>query len=177
MNPPNRFDTQRLVLRPPELADADAIFRNYASDQEVTRFLMWRPHKSVAETTEFLQSCVDGWKAGTNFTWAITLKESGEVIGMFSARNNKFKSDIGYVLSRAYWGRGIMSEAAAAFTSWAMGQREIFRVWAFVDAENPSSARVLEKIGMKREAHLQKWVMHPNVSESPRDCIVFAMVK
>ena len=58
-----------------------------------------------------------------------------------------------------------------------MDQEPIHRVWAVCDVENRGSARVLEKVGMQREAILRKWLVHPNISPIPRDCYCYAIVR
>ena len=60
MNPPDRFETERLLLRLPRRDDAPAMFAAYAQDAEVTRYLTWRPHKSIEETyaiLDLIQNC------------------------------------------------------------------------------------------------------------------------
>lgn len=95
--------TERLVLRTPQVEDAAAIFRNYAQDEEVTRYLLWRPHQRVDETIGLIRTCLDGWNSGTELTWVITLSGSTEPIGMVGSRPRSYKADIGYVLAREYW--------------------------------------------------------------------------
>ncbi len=60
MRPPELFTTERLTLRPPRPADAEAIFRAYATDPEVTRYLTWAPHRTVEETRQFVERCRAG---------------------------------------------------------------------------------------------------------------------
>jgi [ribosomal protein S5]-alanine N-acetyltransferase len=62
--------------------------------------------------------------------------------------------ELGYALARAYWGRGFATEAGTAVVAWALERPEIHRVWAVCDAENVASARMLEKLGMRREGPL-----------------------
>ncbi|MDP9309700.1 MAG: GNAT family N-acetyltransferase, partial [Chloroflexota bacterium] len=88
-----------------------------------------------------------------------------------------FSVSLGYVLMRAAWGQGLMPEATAAVMNWALAQPEIFRVWALCDIENRASARVLEKVGMQREGLMGRGVLHPNISDEPRDCWLYAKVK
>ena len=52
--PPREFRTQRLILRPPRMEDAPAIFQSYASDPEVTRYLTWPPYENVEDLEAFL---------------------------------------------------------------------------------------------------------------------------
>jgi RimJ/RimL family protein N-acetyltransferase len=85
--------------------------------------------------------------------------------------------DLGYVLERASWGKGYMTEAVRFLVDWAVSQPSIYRVWATCDVTNLASAHVLEKVGMQREGVLRRWIMHPNLSEEPRDCYCYALVK
>ena len=70
-----------------------------------------------------------------------------------------------------------MPDAANAVVEWALAQPEIYRVWAVCDVDNLASARVLEKIGMQCEGLLRRYILHPNISEAPRDCWCYAKVK
>jgi RimJ/RimL family protein N-acetyltransferase len=175
--PPERFETERLRLHPPATEDAAAIFATYARDPEVTRYLTWRPHTSPDDTLEFLKYCADGWVKSGPFTWVITLRESGRLAGAIELRPQGHRVELGYVLGRAYWGRGLMTEAVRAVTDWALAQADIYRVWAVCDVANHASARVLEKAGMQREGLLRAWSLHPNAGTAPRDCWCYARAK
>ena len=96
---------------------------------------------------------------------------------MVEIRIDGFKADVGYVIARRCWGKGLATEALLPVVEWARGQQSIYRVWALCDAENVASARVLEKAGMKREGLLRRNILHPNVSDEPRDCYCYAVVK
>jgi RimJ/RimL family protein N-acetyltransferase len=177
MTPPDSFETDRLLLRAPLPSDAAAIHANYATDPEVTRYLIWTPHKSMQETEAFLVRCVEGWKTGAEFSWAIIWKETGELVGMLGLRLGEFKADVGYALARKFWGKGIATEALTQIVNWTLALPDIYRVWALCDVENTASARVLEKVGMKREGIMRRATMHPNVSEEPRDSYCYAITK
>ena len=177
MKAPEQIETERLLLRRPAVADAAAIFNGYAQDSEVTRYLIWRPHNNIQETEAFLADCAAAWADNFRFPYVITLKESGAVIGMIEIRVHEFKADVGYVISRENWGRGIATEALRSLVDWALAQDSIYRVWAVCDLENPASARVLEKVGMKYEGVLRRHTIHPNVSDLPRDNYCYAVVK
>jgi ribosomal-protein-alanine N-acetyltransferase len=177
MKPPNHIETERLVLRIPSVADAEAIFNSYAQDSEVTRYLIWRPHKNIHETEGFLSDCAAAWEGNVRFPYAITLKQSGAAIGMIEIRINDFKADVGYVISRRHWGKGLATEALHCLVEWALRQESIYRVWALCDVDNLASARVLEKVGMRREGVLRRQIVHPNISDEPRDCYCYAAAK
>lgn len=159
------------------MEDAEAIFRQYAQDPEVTRYLTWHPNRSIDETREFLQLCIAAWEARRSFQWAIVEKQSERLIGMVGFRVDGHKWELGYVLARRFWGRGYMTEAVKALVAWALKQPDIYRVWAVCDIENPASARVLEKAGMTREGTLRRWSVHPNIDDEPRDSYCYALTK
>jgi len=157
--------------------DATAIFAQYAQDPEVTKYLEWRPHQNIETTRDFLRRCLIVWEQGTAFPWVITRKNDQQLLGMIEMRINQYRADLGYLVARPYWGQGIATEAAKALVGWALAQPSIYRVWAVCDVENKASARVLEKVGMQREGLLRRWIMHPNTSDTPRDCLCYAKVK
>jgi RimJ/RimL family protein N-acetyltransferase len=177
MGPPEQIETERLVIRRPHLSDAQPILSGYARDAEVTRYLTWRPHRDVQETEHFLRECTAAWEQGGRFPWVVTLKGSGEVVSMLEIRVNSFKADVGYVIARGWWGRGLATEALHPVVEWAMAQPGIYRVWALCDSANVASACVLEKVGMKPEGILRRNMLHPNISSEPRDCCCHAVVK
>ncbi|MFH0909051.1 MAG: GNAT family N-acetyltransferase [bacterium] len=176
MKPPKTLSTKRLSLRQVRRSDAKPIFTTYAQDHEATRYLVWRPHRDIEETREFIQRCAEAWQKGTEFTWAICLRDN-TLIGCIALRIDGFKADTGYVIARPFWGKGFASEALKAVVDWAMQQPWIFRVWAVCDVENPASARVMEKVGMKKEGLLRRWIIHPHMSSAPRDCLCYSRVK
>lgn len=176
MNPPEAFRTERLLLRRPRLEDADAVFAHYAQDAEVTRYLTWPPHMELAQTQEFMASRIAAWESGEAYEWVITLPPADEAIGMLAVRLEGHKANLGYVLARAYWGQGIVTEAVQAVVDWLCAQPEIFRVWAVCDVNNPASARVMEKVGMVYEGTLKRWTRRPG-NDVPSDCLCYARTK
>ena len=177
MNAPETLQTERLLLRKPRMEDAPAIFEIYAQDSEVMRYLVWKPHKNIQETEQFLLACGQLWRTGKDFAYAITLKDDGRLIGMFGIHPMIFKIEVGYVLARPYWSKGYMTEVLRAMIEWAFAQPDIFRVQAICDVENIASARVMEKAGMTREGLLRRYILHPNISNEPRDAYLYAIVK
>ena len=177
MHWPDRVETQRLVLRRTTVADASAIFDGYGQDGEVTRYLGWRPHETIDDTRGYLARCSSGWDAGTELTWALTLTGDDRLIGVIAVRPRTHKVDLGYVLGRDHWGRGLMTEAAIAVVRLAFRDPAVHRVWAVCDVENRGSARVLEKAGMTHEGVLRRWIIHPNISPDPRDVHCYARIR
>lgn len=177
MIPPERIETERLVLRKPRPEDALAIFEGWAQDKEVTRYLTWHPHERIEQTKEFVQRCLLAWEYRTRFPYLVTLKETGQVIGIIDPRIEGPKMEIGYGAARVHWGQGYMTEAAQAIIGWAFQQSSIYRVYATTDTENIASQRVLEKAGMQCEGMLRKYIVHPNISEIPRDSYIYAITR
>ena len=177
MQPPPNIKTERLILRQPTFNDAKWIFEQYAGDLDVTKYLSWQPHKSITQTNKYIERCISSWVYSSAFPYILIRQDDGRLIGMVEIRINNYKADLGYVLAKSVWGRGYMPEAVKALINWSLKQAEIYRVWAVCDLENTASIRVMEKVGMKREGILKKWMVHPNISLQPRDCYCYAIVK
>lgn len=177
VKPPQTLRTERLRLRKAKLSDAEPIFRQYAQDPQVTKYVSWRGHVDLDETRQYVRMCLLAWDVGKAFHWVIERNEDKQVIGMMIARAGGEKWELGYVLARAYWGRGYMTEVLKALIAWALKQPEIYRIWAVCDVDNIASARAMEKAGMQREGTLRRWSVHPNLGPEPRDSYCYAIVK
>ena len=177
--PPETFTTQRLTARLPRAEDAEAAFAAYASDPEVTRYLSWRYYTEVEPLREFLRGIVRTWESGESlhYAWLLCLRGSDLPVGSLGVSFDLHGAMLGYVLSRAHWGRGLMTEAVRYVTAWALAQPPLFRVWAFCDAENIASIRVMEKAGLAREGLLRRWHVCPTIGTEPRDCLIYAKVR
>jgi ribosomal-protein-alanine N-acetyltransferase len=171
------WETQRLTARPAAPGDARVMFENYARDPAVAKYMTWRPHQTVDDTLAFLRSCEKGWLEGTSFPWSLWSKGDGGFVGLVEARVSGATVAVGYALSRPRWRQGLMSEALGEVIRWALVQPGIYRVWATCDVDNIASVRVLERVGMQREGILRNWLMHPNISDKPRDCFCYSIVK
>ncbi len=174
---PGEIQTPRLTLRKPVRADAAEIFRQYAGDPEVTRCLDWRPDGSLRQVEELIDTALAHWEEGTSFAWSVILRESGAFLGTIEARIDAYMVNVSYVIARPHWNRGYATEALRGLCAWADGEPEVFRVWAVCAADNPASARVLEKAGMTREGMLRRWTVFPNRGGAPVDCYSYARVR
>jgi ribosomal-protein-alanine N-acetyltransferase len=164
---PGEMETPRLLLRRARVTDAEKVFATYARDPEVARFVLFRPDQTLQEVQDFLMKAEHAWTAGSAATWAIMLKPDSELIGMVDLRLEA-EANLGYVLARAYWNRGLTTEAVRAVITCAFGQPDIHRVWAICEVNNVASARVMEKAGMIREGRLERHLVFPNLGEEPR---------
>jgi [ribosomal protein S5]-alanine N-acetyltransferase len=174
---PDHFQTRRLRLRAPTPADADTLFRAYAQDAEVCRFMAWAPHASVAVTRAFIAESIELWSAGRTLRYILAEPGSNAALGMLEARLGDSTVGLGYVLARSRWGSGLMPEAIGVLVAACLAQPGIFRVEAICDAENHASARALEKSGFVREGRLERYGIHPNISPEPRAVFMYARVR
>ena len=153
------LETERLLLRKMRLDDAQAMY-GYASDPEVTRYVLFETHRSVEDSEAFLRFAVEGYERGDFGGWGVILKDSGEFVGTCGVDVNyapeHTRAELGYVLSRDHWGRGLMPEAVRAVIRFGFGCIELNRIQARCIAENTASARVMEKAGMTYEGTLRQ---------------------
>lgn len=148
-------ETARLVLRRFRVEDARAMYANWASDPEVTRFLTWPTHPSPAVSEMVLQDWVKAYADDCCYQWAIVLKENGDEpigsIAVVSQDDKVGKAQVGYALGRAWWGQGLMTEALGAVIGYLFDQVGMQRVEARHDPRNPASGAVMRKCGMQYE--------------------------
>jgi ribosomal-protein-alanine N-acetyltransferase len=154
-----KIETQRLILRPFTPEDAEAMFRNWASDPEVTKYLTWPAHSNVAVSQWVTNDWVSHYGEANFYQWAIVLKELGEPIGSIAAV--KIDEDaqwveIGYCIGRAWWRKGFVSEALKAVMTFFFEQVGVLRIQARHDPRNPNSGAVMAKCGMKYEGTLRQ---------------------
>lgn len=153
-----RLETDRLILRRFVKADAESVYKNWASDDEVTKYLTWETHKSAEDSARYVDFCLDGYKNADFYQWAIELKETGETGGNVSVVRitEDGAAELGWVLGRALWGRGIVPEAAEEVMRFLFDEVGFSRIYAEHDIENVKSGRVMQKIGMAYEGVLRE---------------------
>lgn len=154
-----RIETDRLILRRYVIEDADAMYKNWAFDSDVTKFLTWQPHSSVEVSRGIIENWLKEYSDEKYYQWAIVLKDNGnEPIGDISVVHMKEDISmvhIGYCLGRAWWRRGIMSEALKAVMDFMFDTVEVNRIESRHDPMNPNSGKVMQKCGMKYEGTLR----------------------
>jgi RimJ/RimL family protein N-acetyltransferase len=158
------LETERLVLRPYELDDVDA-FHAIRSQPEVVEYLYEDP-LTVEQAREKVTRLVNSRTLEAEDDWvsaAIVLRETGACIGdvAFHWVSVQHRTgEVGFVLDPAHQGEGYATEAARAVVDWAFGTFGLHRIIGRTEARNVASARVLEKLGMRLEAHFveNEWV-------------------
>lgn len=151
--------TDRLILRRYVREDAEAIYKNRASDKEVTKFLMWKPHPDEEFTRQFTDDCIKQYSNKNYYHRGIILKENGnEPVGDIAVVNMNEKismAHIGYCIGKAWWHQGITSEALKAVIDFLFDEADFNRIESRHDPRNPNSGTVMKKCGMKYEGTLR----------------------
>lgn len=152
---PPSLQTERLCLRALRAEDDEAIF-DYASRPVVTPHVSWPPHRSLADTHDFLGGLVlTKYRQGEPEPFGIErLAEPGRVIGtvgVFWVSEAQREMELGYALHPDFWGQGIMAEAAAAAVRYTFEHYPVWRLRCRCRVENPASLRVMEKVGFRHE--------------------------
>ena len=148
------IETPRLILRRAIREDTDPMFRNWASDPEVTKFLTWPPHANIGVTQTVLECWLAEYEKADYYQWMIVLREIGEPIGSISVvRQNDAveEAEIGYCIGSQWWHKGVMSEALSAVIEYLFTEGGMNRIAARHDPNNPHSGGVMRKCGMVYE--------------------------
>ena len=152
------LETDRLILRKVHMMDAADMYA-YGSNEEVSEFVTWDTHQSLADTKEFIHFIVNNYENKQVAPWGIECKKNRKFIGTidFVSWDPRHKvAEIGYVLSKEYWGEGYMTEAAKEVVKFGFENMDLERIQARCLVENTGSARVMEKIGMTFEGISRK---------------------
>ncbi len=154
-----RLETDRLILRRFEREDAEAMYKNWASDEAVTKYLTWPAHPSQEISQMVIEDWVNEYSNQNYYHWAIVLKDNGtEPIGDIAVVNMKediSMANIGYCIGRAWWNKGITSEALKAVMDFLFDVVDVNRIELRHDPRNPNSGKVMKKCGLKYEGTLR----------------------
>jgi ribosomal-protein-alanine N-acetyltransferase len=172
-----RLETDRLILRKFTEKDAEAVFENWASDDEVTKFLTWPTHTSVESSKGYISFCLDSYKNDSSYQWGIELKETGELFGSISVvkvNDDLDAVELGYVIGRRFWGNGYMAEAVKAVIAFLFEEVGANRIAARHDTNNPNSGKVMKKAGMEYEGTLRQ---NDRNNQGIVDCSMYSILK
>lgn len=153
------IETERLLLRAIRESDADAVFKNWTSDEKVTEFLCWKTHTDISETEQVIKEIVEQSNNPDFYHWVIVLKEIGEPIGTIHvlAQNEKVgMAHIAYTIGSKWWHKGITTEALRAIIPFLFNEVGFNRIEARYDPDNQHSGSVMKKCGFKYEGTLRQ---------------------
>jgi RimJ/RimL family protein N-acetyltransferase len=154
--------TARLLLRSIGSQDRDAFFDIF-SDPETVQYWVGAPITAMSEAAALVERDLGLTASRTCINWGIVLPESNRLIGKFTlfaySRQNR-RAEVGYILDRRYWGKGLMSEVMTEALDYAFGSLALHRLEADTDPANAASLALLEKFGFKREGFFrERWLV------------------
>ena len=162
------LETERLLLRPLELADANAMFA-MDSNPEVHKYLWQNPTQTVEETIKIIEFVKAQYVKNNIGRFATVLKETNEFIGWTGIKyiddhvengNTNFY-DYGYRLAEKFWGKGYATEASIAWLTYGFNQIHIDKMNAYTHKDNGASNHILKKIGMQ---FIEEYIAEDGVS-------------
>ncbi len=151
--------TERLLLRPFIRGDVDAV-HSYRSRPEVAAYLFDQPmnQEECAEAVRARASQVAFTREDDKILLAIEEQETGRLVGEVSLIWRSVadqQAEIGYIVHPDFWGQGYAVEAGRALLAFGFGTGALHRIYARCDARNVASARVMQRLGMRQEAHFR----------------------
>lgn len=148
------LETQRTRLRRFQIEDGPAIYHGWGKFEKCSQYFPWGTMPSLVFAQEKVRNWVEQYQEGSYYQWGIVEKESGQLIGVVNLHGvdeANHSAETSYILSPAYWGRGIMTEVLREILRFAFREVGLHRVEADCFAGNEASKRVLEKCGMTCE--------------------------
>lgn len=161
--------TPRIVLRWISEDDIDSLYEIF-SDPQVMRYWSTVPLPNRESAAELQREIAEGNENEKMFKWGVALRDSDTVIGtttLFNLSLDNGRAELGYAMSRAYWGKGYMNEALKALVSHAFEVMGLRRLEADVDPRNATSIRTLERLGFQREGFLrERWHVNGEIQDA-----------
>ncbi len=149
------LETQRLILRKTLEADYEPMFKNWANDERVTRYLTWAPYESAEQLKNTYHNyLLESQQKPDFYDWKIVLKDINEPIGSIGAvgiKEDTKEVEIGYCLGYNWWHKGIMTEAFKRVIRFLFEEVGVNRITAEHDPRNPHSGDVMKKCGLQYE--------------------------
>ncbi len=153
------LETERLILRRIKSSDAKPMFDNWASDDEVTKYLTWPTHSSVDVSKDVISEWIQNYSDNKFYQWGIALKDNvDEPIGSISVVHMDDDIDmvhIGYCIGRKWWHQGVTSEAFKEVIRFLIEEVGAKRIESRHDSNNPNSGKVMLKCGLQYEGTLR----------------------
>lgn len=149
---------RRVRLRPFEPSDVEGVFA-YASSPQVTRYLEWEPHRSLADSARFITAARRRLEDGCS-SFAIVHLGSSVILGACELRvvdPIRRIGELGYALAPRYWGQGFNIEAGTLLLDYGFAGLHMLRIQGLCDVDNRRSFRTMEKLGMVRERLLPRY--------------------
>ena len=152
------LETKRLILRRINIRDAKDIFE-YSKDKEVARHVLWSAQKDISEAKDYCRFMARRYRSDQPSSWGIIDKATNRLvgtIGYMDYNEDNATVEVGYSLARWLWNGGYMTEALTRVIAHTFETMDVNRIEAQHELENPSSGRVMEKCGMRKEGELRQ---------------------
>jgi ribosomal-protein-alanine N-acetyltransferase len=152
------LETDRLILRKLEVSDAEDYFHVIA-DPETIKHTRWELFHTVEESALYLGYLEEKYLKREAIHWGIIDKESNQLVGraaFISFDSENERTEIGYVISRRFWNKGLISEAVRELIRYGFNDIGVNRIEARCNEDNLGSERVMQKAGMKFEGILRE---------------------
>ena len=163
------IEAARVRLRHLEASDTDSLYEIF-SDREALRFWGFLPFTERAEAAKLLAEIHESFRQKTLFQWGIALAADDRVIGtstLFRLDEQSRRAEIGYILDRRQWGKGLASEALTALLDFAFREMNLHRIEADIEPRNAASVKIIERLGFVREGFLrERWIVGNEVQDS-----------
>ena len=168
------LSTPRLILRSLRPSDLDDLYE-YASDPEMDHYVPWEHYRNIEQARENLNEYLEEYEKDGLGAWGLQHRADNKLIGIISCsipHRIHRRVEVGYAISRSYWGQGLATEAVKEFIRFGFKQMNLVRIEAVVLSENIASAKVLERSGMRLEGLLHKYQTWRG---QPRDLLMYAI--
>ncbi len=145
--------TDRLTLRQFSMDDVPAMYKNWATDEKVLKYVSWKMHANAEETRELLEKWTAQYtEEKDRYNWAIVyMNEAIGGINLHNVSNKNLSAEMGYNIGSKWWNMGLMTEAVGAVLDFAFREVGFNKICAMYDTENIGSGRVMQKNGMVEE--------------------------
>ena len=144
------METDRLILRKLKEDDAKEAFKNWTSDDNVSKYVRWNTHKNIEETKEYIKWEINKCEQEDYYVWGIVIKETNELIGVISAfPSDDGRYEFGYNIAKKYWNNGYTTEALKKALKYLTNEVGIHKYICSHAVENPASGEVMKKAGFK----------------------------
>lgn len=170
------LETNRLILRQIINEDSLNIYERF-SEEEVTKYYGMFPMQAITQAERIINNFNKGFENSISIRWGIQLKHNNLLIGTCGYHNwNKYASraEVGYELSKDYWGKGYMREALTSIISYGFHFMNLNRIEALVYPENTDSHSLLMKSGFLKEGILREYAFFRDIHQ---DLVMYSLLK
>lgn len=174
----NILETNKFILRPFILSDAEDMYYTWACDKEVARYLTWTEHCNINKTNMVVTLWINAYKNKEFYNWAIEDKLTGNVIGsinLMNVDNYNENCEVGYCIGQNFWNQGIMTEVLRIILDFAFKVVEFERITARRHINNIASGMLLKKCKFVYEGTLRK-IIKDNKGDFV-DCKYYSLLK